>query len=223
MKKLLSVFVLLNFFAVVKAQTKDVQLWTGPILKYNITKKIRLDFEQQFRFNENISSYDFTFSEFAVRYKVFKYLDVKAVYRHSFIPEVTSGSVISEYDKSRICFDASTGIEIFNTGLEIGYRIRYQDSWEHTTMASTHYIRNRFDLSYNLSKLVDPYTSWDNFYRLDGKNEVRQNRYVFGLTWKITKDLDIDSYYLFQKDKNVKIKNLETIHVIGLAVIYSIN
>ncbi len=221
MKKLVLVMILTGLFVSGNAQTKDVQVWTGPVLKYNITKKIRFDFEQQLRFNHNISKYDLTFSEFALKYKVFKYLDLKAVYRHSFIPDDKLTPVTIEYDKSRVCFDVSTGTEIFNTGIEVGYRFRYQYSWESQTLIPSNYIRNKFDIEYNLSKLVDPYASWDSFYRLDTKNEFRQNRYTLGLTWKVTKDLDIESYYHFEQEKNVK--NPETVHIIGLAVIYSID
>lgn len=221
MKKLFFIFLLSALYLASEAQFSDAQLWTGPMIKYKIGKKVRLDFEQQFRFNQNISKYDFTFSEFALKYSVFKYLDLKAVYRHSFIPSGQTGTTIAEYDKSRFAFDLSTGTKIFQTGLKAGYRFRYQNSWENKTLVSSNYLRNRFDLSYNLSKLVDPYISWDSYYRLDKKNEFRQNRYTLGFEWKITKKLDIDSYFHFQKEKNVK--NPETDYIIGLAFVYSIN
>jgi len=205
---------------VTMAQVKDVQLWTGPVLKYNITDKFRAEFEQQFRFNNNISQYDYTFSELALRYKLLKFLDVKAIYRHSFIPEGQTGGALSEYDKSRIGVNASTGTKIFNTDLKVGYRIMYQHSWENTTLVSTNYIRNRFEIDYNLSKLADPYANYESYYRLDNKNEFRQNRFTIGLSWKISDKLDIDSYYRYQNEINVK--NPETDHIIGVGIIYVI-
>jgi hypothetical protein len=221
MKKLIIILLLTGVYAIADAQVKDVQLWTGPVVKYNITKKFRLDFEQQFRFNQNISHYNFTFSEFGIRYSVFKYLDLKAIYRYTFIPAQPVLTNVSENDKSRLAFDASTGVKIFNTGLKVGYRIRYQDSWDNKTKVSSHYIRNRFDIGYNLSKLVDPYASYDSYFRLDGKNKYRQNRFVFGLNWRITKNLGIDSYYLYQKEVNVN--HPQTDFVLGLGIVYTIN
>jgi hypothetical protein len=221
MKKILIVLFLSGVYIFSNAQVKDIQLWAGPIVKYNINKKFRLDFEQQFRFNQNISKYDFTFSEFSVRYSVLNYLDLKAVYRHTFSPSGQTETAITENDKSRVCFDASTGTEIFNTGIKAGYRLRYQDSWENTTKTASHYLRNRFDLSYNLSKLVDPYADWESYFRLDGKNKWRQHRYTIGLSWRVTKKLDIDSYFRYQKEINVK--RPETDFVLGLGVVYTFN
>ncbi len=220
MKKLLFVLILSGVYAFASAQESDLQLWTGPVVKYNLNDKFRLELEQQFRFNENISQYDYTFTEFAIRYKVFKYLDMKALYRHSFISEGQTGSELDEYDKSRVAVNASTGTEIFNTGIKVGYRITYQHSWENTTLIASNYFRNRFDVDYNLSKLVDPYASYESYYRLDDKNEFRQNRYTFGLTWKVSDKLDIDSFYRYQNEINVK--NPEIDFIIGLGIIYVI-
>jgi hypothetical protein len=221
MKKLLISVIFFGFSFLAIAQTQDVQLWTGPVIKYNISKKFRLDLEQQFRFNENVSKYNFTFTELSLRYRVFKYLDVKALYRHTFIPATDDLTTGSENDQSRASLDASTGVEIFNTGIEAGYRVMYQNSWDNSTQVNKNYFRNRFDLGYNLSKLVDPYASWESFFRFDGKNQWRQHRYTFGLDWKITKKLDIDSYFHFEKEINVK--HPETLYIWGLALEYTIN
>ena len=123
MRKLIIILAFLGIYSFASAQLKDVQLWVGPVLKYNLGQKFRFEIEQQFRFNENISQFDYTFSEFGLRYKVFKYLNVKAIYRYSFMSSGQTGSALDEYDKSRISFSASTGTEIFNTGINVGYRI----------------------------------------------------------------------------------------------------
>jgi hypothetical protein len=219
MKKLFIILILSGVYAFARAQVKDSQLWTGAMVKYNISKKFRLDFEQQLRFNNYISQYDYTFSELSLRYKVFKYLDIKALYRYSFIPQGETGSL--DYDKSRISFDAATGTEIFNTGINIGYRIRYQYSRENSTGLTSNYIRNRVAIDYNLSKLVDPYADWEPYFKLDGKNKWRQHRYTLGLSWKINKKLNVDTYYRYQNEINVK--KPETDFIIGLGVVYSIN
>jgi len=232
MKKLFTVLVLTGLFAVVGAQVKSTELWTGPVIKYNISKKLRFDFEQQFRFNENISRYNYTLSEFSLRYKVFKYLNVKAIYRYYLIPsDAETIPYVTKYNKSRFSFDAATGTNIFNKDIKISYRIRYQDTWKSTsevskhfistTNSSDHYIRNAFGLSYNLSKLVDPYLGWDNFFRLDGMNEIRQNRYTIGFEWKLTNDLDIDSYFHYEKEMNVTAP--QSSYIIGLAAVYTFN
>jgi len=221
MKKPFVLLILSGFFFSAGAQFTDTQLWMGPVIKYNINNIFRIDFEQQFRFKENISKFDFTYSEFGFRYKVFKYLDIKAIYRHSYISSGQTGSAIAEYDKSRIALNASTGAELFNTGIKVGYRIMFQHSWENTTLIASDYLRNRIELDYNMSKLVDPYARYESYYRFNDKNEFRQNRTTFGLTWKISDKLDIDSFFRYQNEINVK--NPETDFIIGLGVVYLIN
>jgi hypothetical protein len=220
-KKLLIILLLLEVFLYAGAQTKDTQLWTGSEIKYNISKQFRIEFEQQFRFNENISNYDYTFSEFGIRYKVFKYLNIKALYRYTFVPNDNTSDIFADSDRSRLSFDATTRIDVLNTGLRVGYRFRYMNSRETSTSVSSNYLRNRFDLDYNMSKLVDPFAAYESAFRLDGKNEFRYNRYTFGLNWKVNAKFDVDSYFHYQNEINVK--NPETNYVLGLAVVYKIN
>ncbi len=221
MKKVLVFLILSAFYAFANAQVKDVQLWTGPTVKYNITKRLKVDFEQEFRFNENISHYNFTFSEFGIKYEILKYLDVKASFRQTFIPADLTGTALNDNDKSRLSLDASSSVKIFKTGLKAEYRFRYQNSWENASTVSSHYLRNRIGLDYNLSKRVDPYINWENYFRLDNLNEFRQNRYTIGLSWRVTKKLDLDSYIRYQGERNVK--NPETDYIIGIGLKYSIN
>ncbi|MCB8998817.1 MAG: DUF2490 domain-containing protein [Bacteroidales bacterium] len=222
MRKLILIFLVLSVTHALNAQTKDVQLWAGPSLKYNILKKLRLDFEQQVRFNQNISNYEFTYSEFSLKYEVFKYLDVKTSFRQSFMPAGTlNGTALSDNDRSRFSLDASTSDKVFKTGIKVGYRIRYQNSWENNSNVSSNYIRNKLELEYNLSKLVDPYFNYESFYRLNKLNQFRQDRYTLGLTWRVNKKIDIDSFYRFQKEKNVK--HPETDYIIGIGVSYEFN
>ncbi len=221
MKRKILLPIFIGICALSSAQVTDSKLYTGATLKYNINKKIRIEFEQQIRFNENISKYDFTFSEFGVRYEMLKYLDLKAIYRYSFIPEQQTGNEISEYNKSKYTLEASTGTKIFNTGLKASYRLRYQNSSESSSTETSSYIRNRIELGYNLSKLVDPYASYESYFRLNGKNEFREDRYILGLAWKITNKLDFESQFIYQYEINVR--NPETDYIIELGLVYSFN
>lgn len=230
MKKLFVILLLSGIYSAINAQSSDTELWTGPIIKYNISKNLRADFEQQFRLNEKLTKYNYTFSELSLKYKVFKYLDIKGIYRYWFIPSEGSGIPYrTEYDKSRLSIEASTGTKLFTKDLRLGYRIRYQKTWENKSQVSDFFVesnpgedqflRNKLDLSYNLSKLADPYIGWDNFLRLDGINQIQKNRYTVGITWKLTKDLDLDSYFHLEQETNVT--SPKTTYIIGLAAVYS--
>lgn len=221
MKRFLFLITFAGICTISFTQVQDNQLWAGPVLRYDLNDRLRFYLEQQFRFKDNISKYDFTYTEFALRYTLLNYLDLKGIFRHSFIPGNEPGSALKDYDRSRINLDASTGTEVFNSGLKVGYRLRYQHSWENTTRLSSNYLRNRIDLEYNLSKLADPYAEYENFFRFDNRNEFRQHRYTLGMIWRITGELDLDTYFRYQYEINVN--NPETDYIIGLGIIYSIN
>jgi len=232
MKILFVILFLSGIYSIVNAQSADTELWTGPMIKYNISKKLRADFEQQFRWEENISKYSYTFSEFALKYKVFKYLDIKGVYRYYFIPNEGSGIPYrTEFDKSRLSFEVSTDTKLFTSDLKLGYRIRYQKTWETKSQVSDFFVesdlndelflRNKFDFSYNMSKLADPYVGWENFLRLDGINMIKKNRYTFGVKWKLTNDLSLDSF--FDLDKEINTVMPKTKYIFGLGAVYSLS
>ncbi len=207
--------------ASVLSQDRDTELWTGPTFRYNIFNKFRLELEQQVRFFEKVGKLEMTYTELAVRYKIFKFLDAKLKYRYSFFVDYDPAIQDDDLDRQRISLDLSAEPDIDFLPVDLEYRFRFQDSRENITGDKFTYIRNRLEVSYNLSKLVDPFTSAEIFYRFNDDNEFRKVRYNFGLEWRISKKIDLDSYYRFQKE--IQVKYPDSKHVIGLMLTYDIN
>jgi len=63
-KRLFIIASVVTLFIPVVAQTNDAELWTGAGISKSITKKLSLHFEEQVRFNNNISAVKNVFSEF---------------------------------------------------------------------------------------------------------------------------------------------------------------
>lgn len=204
----LFVIFLLSYSAQV---TTDSELWTGGTYKLGITKKVRFEFEEQFRFNNSISSYKNNFTELRVRYKFNKHIAVKGNIRH----------VIryNDFNRRRFSIDAFYNWDKKSFPLRFQYRLRLQDSKEFQTGKKTDYIRNKFSLEYNLTKLVDPFISYELYYMFNQKNEFRTWRLTTGLNWKLNKQIDLSTYYRYQTEINVKKPQAQ--HIIGLMLTYS--
>jgi len=65
------------------------------------------------------------------------------------------------------------------------------------------YLRLKPSISYNLSKLVDPFLGYELFYRFNTKNELRELRWIAGLDFKLSKKLNLKTALMNQKEINI--------------------
>lgn len=215
MTKSLTITLFLSFVIVrigLAQRETDYELWTGAKLEYKLNKKFELEFEEQVRLNENISATKVFFVEPGVHYKFNKWIDFKFKYRFSDFHQ--------SRNENRMTFDVRFEYDIPKNPIDIRYRFRFQDSKVTYTEQKINYTRHELTADMNLSKLVDPYLSYELFY-LHQKNEIRTHRYSVGLKWKLGKDLDFNSFYLI--DYQVNVKTPETQHIFGGTFSYSLN
>lgn len=193
-------------------EVNDMQLWTGAKFKLEFTKDFRLEIEQQYRFEDTLQILDKTFTEMGVRYEFNDYFDIKGQYRYNVNERARN--------EHRWTIDLSFDYDIDDFPVDVGYRFRFTDEKVSYTGEKTNYLRNRLSLDWNMSKLVDPYVEYENFYRLNQKNEWRVNRFTFGLEWKINDEADIETYYRVEDEFNVEVP--ENQHIFGLMFSYEI-
>lgn len=212
MKGLILLFSLLFGIGNMHAQTTDIELWSGGALNLKVHKRFSASADQVFKFNDTVSHFKSAYSELGGRFKINRMFSIGLNYRYIENPPNKNAHRYS-------------GDFIFNLGkkgfpLSFQDRLRYQHEVRISNKNADDYVRNKFTLDYNLSRLVDPYISYEPFFRLNGKNEFRVMRYEIGLDWRIIENLHLTSFYLLQKDVNVK--KPDKIHVIGLILSYDI-
>ena len=203
------------------SQNNDTELWGGINLDYNLTRSATLEFEQQLRFNNNISSYNFTYSELGLNIGVTEQIAFAGKYRYSFIEQEGTGITSDEYDRYRYSFDFYAHSELINTAIEFAYRMRFQDSREKTTNNEYTFIRNRFRLKYKMNIPVHPYVSFENFFQFNNLNIFDRNRYTAGVDWSIMEKLNFLAFYRIQKE--VKTVDPRIQNIIGLSLNYAVN
>ncbi len=195
-------------------QTTDNQLWTGASIGLKLNKKFTVSLREEFRFDNNMSSRKSIFTEIGVKYKLNKHF--------SFVPRFRIINIPLKKDKKRISFDAYYSWKKKKFPVSFKYRFRIQDTKKfNSKKQGRDFIRNKFTIGYNATKLVDPFFAYEIYFRFDGKNEFRKNRFTFGLDWKLNKKMSLTTYYRIQDDINVK--KPDKIKVIGLAFSYNLS
>lgn len=195
------------------AQNTDYELWSGISAQIKAGKKNKFTVEQQFRFNDTLSSFKNTFTAVSWRLKLSKRFSFKTIYRLTIVPE--------KNNHGRISTDLTYRWSKKKFPLRIKNRLRYQRRSTFNSDKRASYIRNKLTFDYNASKLVDPYVAGEIFYRLDSKNEFRAWRVNSGLSWRLNKRLNLNTYYQFELEFNAQENNRS--HLIGIDLIWKVN
>ncbi len=208
MKKLTDIisllFVLLCCFSISNAQpmekaNTDTEMWSGVELTYIITNDLEFSLGQELRFEDNISSFGQSVTDFAFSYDVFKYLSVTTAYRYR---------SYSSYARHELYGNLSTGFELGD--FEFSYRLRYHRKYSELTDSPEQY-RNKFEISYKYDRNLDPFISADIFYSSLGEDqgEFYKVRYSIGSKIELTRYSDLELCYMFEdmllSDKTVSI------------------
>lgn len=80
-KSLLPLAIFIFSLSSISAQNSDSGLWTSVNLSYKLSKKFKLQFREQFRLDEGMSTTDLYYSQLKVRYKISKSFNAYAAYR----------------------------------------------------------------------------------------------------------------------------------------------
>lgn len=212
--KIVLSIVLLGLTVSLNAQKlPDAELWTGATWKLRLNKEFRVEFEEQIRFNNNISTLKMTITEFGLRYRLNKYFSFKGNYRYSARP--------NKNNRTRVSLNAYYNWRKKKFPLSMQYRFRFQNTNEANSGQKFSDVRNKVTLAYNLSKLADPYLSFELKTELNGINEFRVKRLTYGLDWRMSKQIDLTTFYRNQSEINVK--NPDKQNIIGIMLSYTLN
>jgi len=196
------------------------EFWTGITVRGKINRTFSAQVEQQVRFNETIGNYKSTFTEATLRIRPWEHLGAALSYRYT---DRAGSERADDNDRQRWSGDVFYTIGSDKTEWLFVHRVRYQQSAEFNENEGEdkRYIRNRLQVGYNLTKRVQPYASWELFYRMDGRNEFQLNRWSLGLETRIGKRVTLDVFYRVEKERNVRYP--QTAYVVGLMGTYRLS
>lgn len=207
-KSLLFIFILWTSIASSQSNS-DFQLWTGANAKLKLNDKWSLSLAPELRFADTISTLKNVISELGIKYSITKSISFLAEYRYTIRP--------GKNDVNRFCIGAAYDWSKKDFPIAFSYRTKFQYSRNMNSGNSESYFRNKIGVDFNLSKLVDPFVSYEIFF-LFGKNEFRNTRYSIGLNWKLGKNLSLSTYYIYQREIYVKTPSSD--HICGVTLNY---
>ena len=190
-------------------QIADNQLWSRATLKLNVTKKLRFDLEEQLRYDKDISRLNVTLTEGSILYDLTKRIRLKSTFRYFFDPY--------SHNYYRLSGDFSYDLSIKNFPLDFDYRLRFQYVCEEHTRESENYFRNKISADYNLSRLVDPFIEFESYFRLSHVNKFTTNRYIVGLVWRISKNIDLETFFMYEDEFGEMNPEINKVYGIGLS------
>ena len=188
----------------------DNQSWTSVGFEKKLPYSFKLQFEQELRLDNQLSTFKQTFSEFSLSYSVFKGFKIELPFRYMTYKDKT---------KQRVSFSGSYKYSFKPVSLK--HRTKYQRTYEKGEIPEE-LIRNKLSINYRLNKKIEPYVSGEFIQLLDATNyPLDETRFSFGLTYKLPKKNSIKIFFTLKNEDKTK-KNPDEIGVFGLSYNFSL-
>ena len=188
----------------------DTHAWTSIGFQKNLPHSLSLEFEQELRIKDRLSTFSQTISEVSLSYKVIDGLNISIPYRYA---------VFDDKIKQRLSLGASYKYK-FNP-ISLKYRTKLQRSFE-KEKTHEHLIRNKLIIEYKLRKRIEPYCSGELLHKFNKSNkEMDEYRISFGLAVDLPRKSSIKIFYIIKKEDLTKI-NPNKINVFGLSYTFKL-
>jgi hypothetical protein len=209
--------ILLSFFIplVASSQKKDFGIWYGISAQYKLTKKLEINLSTDIRTFNNASKIEEGFLEGGVEYSIRKYLTLAARYRLNKNLEDNN----SYYFQHKLFFDVKGILPAGN--FSFSSRFRFQSRMKT-------YIKDNNDNYPDYTGIIklkaiyktptfpiDPYVYAETFLPMfsDKSGTAGKNRFAAGAELKITKRHSVETEYIFQRDYQPHLSDINIISV----------
>jgi hypothetical protein len=193
-KKIIFSIVVLLFSTTANAKN-DSQLWLSANARYKPLPKMRMEFTQHLRFDNNISQVESVMPELEMQYSPIKPLAVKIGYRY--ISERTKNNDFEPAHRYHI--QISTQKEM--GPLEFSYRLRYQEKHEEDEYDFTQRLRNKLKIELDTQTDYRPYV-FSEVFTNPSNTPIDNSKYRLGigLQYKVKKKQRICVDYIYQNE-----------------------
>jgi hypothetical protein len=183
----------------------DNQSWTSIGFQKKLPYSLKLEFEQELRLKDQLSTFNQAFSEVSLSYRVFDGLNINIPYRYA---------IFDDKVKQRLSFSGSYKYSFKPISLK--YRAKFQRTNEKEKNAKD-LIRNKFTIEYKLDKKIEPYVSGEllHLYKTE-QRPLDEYRVSFGVTVDLPRKKSIKIFYTYKKEDITK-SSPDEINVFGVA------
>lgn len=199
----LSLLILSSTLVPTVEAASDSQLWLKAGLNYRATKKSDLMFRQRLRFTNDIADLEHISPELSWRYRVKKFLRVRAGYRLTAKQEIAGPN--SHFDLWHRLF-GDLYLRHRMKPVLLKYRFRFQEVFgrprQSGEMKFKHTIRNRLGVEWKAGKGLSPFLSTELFVRInDNDGLLHAWRITPGVGYRIKKNR-FSLFYRFERMLN---------------------
>ena len=188
----------------------DNQSWTSVGFEKKLPYSFKLQFEQELRLDNQLSTFKQTFSEFSLSYSVFKGFKIEIPFRYM---------VYKDKTKQRVSFSGSYKYSFKPVSLK--HRTKYQRTYEKGEIPEE-LIRNKFSIMYRLNKKIEPYVSGELFYLYNTDNDqFDEYRVSLGVAVDLPGKNSIKIFYIYKKEDITK-SSPDEVNVFGLGYKYKL-
>ncbi len=185
-------FVLLLAGQMVSAQeiNNEVEYRSELDLNYKLSKKFKISFTPEIRFNESFNSDKYLF-EGGLTFKPVKFLALEGTYRYVINPRTEKET--EYYKRHALSAKAEKKLGRFNTG----FRIRYTNDADDENTDEI-FLRYKFSVEYNIPKCkLTPEIGTEAFHQLGNDGGMYKMRYSAGIDYKLFKNNYLGISYKF--------------------------
>ena len=188
----------------------DNESWTSVSFEKNLSKALKVEFEQELRLDDQLSTFKQTFSELSLSYKVFDGFSLQVPYRYS---------TYENKIKQRLSIGGSYKYS-FNP-ISLKYRGRIQRTFEKNETPED-LIRNKFTIEYKLDKNIEPYVSSELFHSYsEDPVQFDEYRISLGVAVDLPGKNSIKIFYIYKKEDITK-SSPDEVNVFGLGYKYKL-
>ena len=188
----------------------DNQSWTSVGFEKKLPYSFKLQFEQELRLDNQLSTFKQTFSEFSLSYSVFKGFKIELPFRYMAYKDKT---------KQRVSFSGSYKYSFKPVSLK--HRTKYQRTYEKREIPEE-LIRNKFSIMYGLNKKIEPYVSGELFHLYNTDNDqFDEYRVSLGVAVDLPGKNSIKIFYIYKKEDITK-SSPDEVNVFGLGYKYKL-
>ena len=188
----------------------DTHTWTSIGFEKNLPHSLSLEFEQELRIKDRLSTFSQTFSEVSLSYKVIEGMNISIPYRYA---------VFENKIKQRLSLEVSYKYSFNPIGMK--YRAKFQRSIEEEKILED-LFRNKFIIEYKLSKKIEPYFSGELFHICNtDNNSLDEYRVSIGIEINLPRKNSMNIFYTVKKE-DISTSSPDDIYVFGLSYSFKI-
>ncbi|HLG03256.1 MAG TPA: DUF2490 domain-containing protein [Bacteroidia bacterium] len=208
------------------SQTDDFGAWMTFSINKGIAGKLDLNFDQEFRLRYNLTDVNLFYTNVGLAYRFTKWFKISGTYRFIYKHKDDNTWGVRHRGYVDLAFRTKPGRYVLSYRARLQSEIRTAGYSNEYGKVPEIYFRNLFKAGYKVNDVVTPYLATEIRFQIQNPripyhNGIDRSRFIGGLDYAINQNNTFGAYFLFQKEWNVK--NPETLYIIGLEYVLSID